>query len=332
MEVKTEMNVILADSKCEKCPECGSPNLIHDYDNGETVCGECGLVLHQEMDNTKRRAYNPEQRAARSQTGPPQLLTVHDKGLTTKVGYSGEKTDAYKKRISSGTLNQMHRLNKWQIRSRVHSSRDRNLIHAMQEISRICDKIMIPSKSSIREQSSVIYRKALKENIVRGRSIDAITAASIYYACRICKIPKDLKEVADASLVDKKDLSRCYRHLYKILNIKPPISDPMIFISKIAEIAGVSEKTKGLAIKLLNQDKRFKAGNSPEGSAAAALYIACLLSIEKITQKDIADAAGVTEVTVRNRYKILKKKLNIKIPDKNKKSTKRSLFLNHYFC
>jgi len=299
----------------EKCPECESANLVHDYDNGETVCGDCGLVLYQAMDTRTRRAYDAEQIKSRIQSGPPELLTIHDKGLSTKVGYRGEKTDACKNRISSGTLNQIHRLDKWQTRSRVGSTTDRNIIQAMQEITRICDKLSLSPKSSIRQQSAFIYKKALKEKVVRGRSINAIAAASVYYACRITETPKDLTDVSNASLVDRKDLSRCYRLLHTKLEIRPPVSNPILFVSKIAEATGISGISQGLAISLLNKAPKFQFGNRPEGSAAAVLYIACLLNKEKITQKDIANAAGVTEVTVRNRYKVLTRILHIEFPD-----------------
>ena len=96
-----------------------------------------------------------------------------------------------------------------------------------------------------------------------------------------------------------------------------PISDPLTYVSKIAEKNGISGKTQGAAIAILREArrKRVVAGKDPMGMAAAALYIACLQNNEKITQKDIAEAAGVTEVTVRNRYKALKKQLNLEIPD-----------------
>jgi transcription initiation factor TFIIB len=96
-----------------------------------------------------------------------------------------------------------------------------------------------------------------------------------------------------------------------------PIADPLTYVSKIAERTGISGKTQGLAIQILRiaRKKRAAAGKDPMGLAAAALYIACLQNNEKKTQKDIAEAAGVTEVTVRNRYKTLKKQLNLELPD-----------------
>ena len=209
----------------------------------------------------------------------------------------------------------MWRLRKWQIRSRVHSSSDRNLAQAMAELERLSGKVSI--SPPIKEKAAVVYRKALDKGLVRGRSISAIAAAALYAACRVSGTPRTLREIAEASLVDKKDVARCYRLLLQELDFHMPIADPLTYVSKIAEKNGVSGKTQGAAIAILREArrKRVAAGKDPMGMAAAALYIACLQHNEKITQKDIAEAAGVTEVTVRNRYKALKKQLNLEVPD-----------------
>ncbi|MCJ7712970.1 transcription initiation factor IIB, partial [Candidatus Bathyarchaeota archaeon] len=299
----------------DKCQECGSPNRVHDYDTGETVCGGCGLVLYEQMmDNGPEwRAFTQEEKTSRSRVGVPTSYSVHDKGLSTAI--SQVDRDAFGRKLPLATRLQMWRLRKWQIRSRVHSSIDRNLAQAMAELDRLSDKVYIPSQ--IKEKAAVIYRKALDKGLVRGRSIAAIAAAALYAACRGSATPRTLREISEASLVDKKDVARCYRLLLRELDIHMPIADPLTYVSKIAERTGISGKTQGLAIGILREArrKRAAAGKDPMGLAAAALYIACLKNSEKKTQKDIAEAAGVTEVTVRNRYKTLKKQLNLVTPD-----------------
>ncbi|MEM2567724.1 MAG: transcription initiation factor IIB [Candidatus Bathyarchaeia archaeon] len=299
----------------DKCPECGGVNLIHDYDTGETVCGECGLVLYEQMmdKGPEWRAFTQEEKASRSRVGVPTSYSVHDKGLSTAI--SQVDRDAFGRKLPLSTRLQMWRLRKWQIRSRVHSSIDRNLAQAMAELDRLSDKVYIPP--SIKEKAAVIYRKALDKGLVRGRSIAAIAAAALYAACRGSGTPRTLREIAEASLVDKKDVARCYRLLLRELDVQMPIADPLTYVSKIAEKTGISGKTQGLAIQILREAKmkRAAAGKDPMGLAAAALYIACLQNNEKRTQKDIAEAAGVTEVTVRNRYKTLKRQLNLELPD-----------------
>ncbi len=279
------------------------------------MCGGCGLVLYETMmdKGPEWRAFTQEEKTSRSRVGVPTSYSVHDKGLSTAI--SQVDRDAFGRKLPLATRLQMWRLRKWQIRSRVHSSIDRNLAQAMAELDRLSDKVYIPSQ--IKEKAAVIYRKALDKGLVRGRSIAAIAAAALYAACRGSATPRTLREISEASLVDKKDVARCYRLLLRELDIHMPIADPLTYVSKIAERTGISGKTQGLAIAILRdaRKKRAAAGKDPMGLAAAALYIACLKNHEKKTQKDIAEAAGVTEVTVRNRYKTLKKQLNLTTPD-----------------
>ena len=299
----------------DSCPECGSAKLVHDYDTGETICGDCGLVIREQMmdKGPEWRAFTQEEKASRSRVGVPTSYSVHDKGLSTAIGRVDR--DAFGRKLPLSTRLQMWRLRKWQIRSRVHSSVDRNLAQAMAELDRLSDKAYIPS--SVKEKAAVVYRKALDKGLVRGRSIAAIAAASLYAACRSTETPRSLREISESSLVDKKDVARCYRLLIRELDIRMPIADPLTYVSKIAERTGISGRTQGVAIKILREakDKHAASGKDPMGLAAAALYIACLQNDEKKTQKDIAEAGGVTEVTVRNRYKSLKRRLGLELPD-----------------
>jgi transcription initiation factor TFIIB len=298
----------------EKCPECASKNLVHDCDAGETICGDCGLVLYEQTldKGPEWRAFTQQEKTSRSRVGIPTSFSIHDKGLSTAI--SQVDRDAFGRKLPMSTRLQMWRLRKWQIRSRVHSSSDRNLAQAMGELDRLSGKMYIPP--NIKEKAALIYRRALEKDLVRGRSINSIVAAALYTACRGSGTPRTLREIGEASLVDKKDVARCYRRLLEELDVHMPIADPLTWVSKIAEKNEISGKTQGDAIAILREARRrrFVAGKDPMGLAAAALYIACLLNNEKRSQKNIADAAGVTEVTVRNRYKTLKKQLNIKVP------------------
>ena len=304
----------------EDCPECASKNLVHDYDSGETICGDCGLVLYEQMldKGPEWRAFTLQEKASRSRVGLPTSYSIHDKGLSTTI--SQIDRDAFGRKLPQSTRLQMWRLRKWQIRSRVHSSHDRNLSQAMSELERLSGKVSI--SPPLKEKAALIYRKALEKGLVRGRSINAVTSAALYAACRESGTPRSLRDIAEASLVDRKDVARCYRLLLQELRFTMPIADSLTYVSKIAEKNGISGRTQGTAIAILAdaRRKRFSAGKDPMGLAAAALYIACLQNNEKITQKDIADASGVTEVTVRNRYKALKRQLGLQIPDKEQKA------------
>ena len=177
---------------------------------------------------------------------------------------------------------------------------------AFSELRRLSEKLSV--SEAVTERAAYIYRKALERKLVRGRSITAILAASLYAACRDREVPRTLKDVAAVGFIKKKDLARSYRLLLKEMDIQMPVVDPMKCMSKIASRANVSGKTQRRAREILlrAEQARISAGKDPMGISASALYVACILEGENMTQRDIADAAGVTEVTIRNRYKGLK--------------------------
>ncbi len=310
MSAKTTMSKKLSSMRCH---ECGSNYLVEDYAVGEIVCGVCGLVVYEKVMNEgpEWRAFTRQETAKRSRVGTPTSLTIHDKGLSTVINRVDR--DSFGRRLSSSTRLKMLRLRKWNIRARVHSSVDRNLAQAMAELDRLTDKIVVPN--SVKEQAAFIYRKALDKGLVRGRSILAIAAASLYAACRFTRTPRTLKEVTKASMVKKKDVARCYRLLIRDLDLRMPIADPIRCIPKIASKGYINEKTQQKAIEVLRAAGKVGAiaGKDPMGLAAASLYIACVMNGEKKTQKELADISGVTEVTVRNRYKGLRKVLNLDV-------------------
>lgn len=293
------------------CPECSDQNLIEDRDRGEIVCGACGLVIHENVmdEGPEWRAFTQEEKKRRNRVGTPTSLSVHDKGLSTVIDRVNR--DAFGRQLPTSTRLQMLRLRKWQIRARVHSSVDRNLAQAMAELDRLSDKIRVPT--SVKEQAALIYRRALDKGLVRGRSILAIAAASLYASCRFTQTPRTLKEIAEASLVKKKDIARCYRLLLRELDMKMPMMDPIRRVPKIASKLGINEKSQQTAIDILRkaEEKKIIAGKDPMGLAAAAIYIACVLENERKTQREVAEITGVTEVTVRNRYKGLTKDLGL---------------------
>ncbi|MGA2789875.1 MAG: transcription initiation factor IIB [Candidatus Bathyarchaeia archaeon] len=301
--------------KITNCPECSGANLVEDYDLGEVICHDCGLVLSEHALNQgpEWRAFTKEEKDQRGRVGLPISFSIHDKGLSTVIDRVNR--DASGRQLPFATRLQMLRLRKWQIRTRVHSSADHNLAQAMAELDRLADVLHIPA--SIKERAALVYRKALSNALVRGRSIAALAAASLYAACRISETPRTLKDVSAASRIRKKDLARCYRLLVRELDLRMPVVDPVKCISKIATRVEISMITQQRAIRMINEAKKkgIVTGKEPMGLAAASLYVACVLEGERKTQKEIAEVANVTEVTVRNRYKGLKEALNIIFAD-----------------
>lgn len=278
---------------------------------GELVCGDCGLVILEELVSQypESRAFTLEEEENKARVGPPTRQSRFNKGLFTAIKIN---RDAFGRPLPPETRRQMWRLKRWHARYQMHQ-KERNLRRAMDEIRRITEKLSIPS--AVQENAAVIYRKALDKGLIRGRSITSIAAAALYVACRLAETPKSLKEIAEAGLRDIKSISRDYRMLLRELKIELPIHDPLTYLPKIAEKANVSGTAQGLAAEILRRAKeeRLTSGKAPRGVAGAVLYIACLLKDEKRTQKQIAEAAGVTEVTIRNRIRELKERLSLNV-------------------
>ena len=219
--------------------------------------------------------------------------------------------DSLGNRLPRTTRMQMLKLKRLNEKAKLGHTSSKNLIPAMIELDRLCDTLFIPYET--KERAAKIYRKALKKQLIRGRSIAIVVAASLYLACRIAGIVRTIEEIAEASTAKKREIARCYRLLLKELKVKPPIPEPETYIQKIAKKAQISQKTQMDAIKIIEKAKKMHIteGKDPKGTAAAALYLACLLNKEWKTQHEIAKNANITEITLRKRYKTLTKILNI---------------------
>ncbi len=295
----------MSEINSKHCPECGHGELISDDSRGEIVCNDCGLVLTQRLiDNGPEwRAFSSEEANRKIRVGAPTTLTLHDKGLSTIIGWKNK--DAFGKNISPKMKAEIYRLRKWHVRTRTNKSIDRNLAFAMNELDRFSSQLNI--SKDIKESAAHIYRKIVNKNLVRGRSIEAMLIASIYASCRINRVPKTIDDFMEFASVDKKKIARCYRLILNELKINISVSSPINFIPRFCADLNLSGKTQNRASELLKLAKKFHitAGKAPTGLAGAALYVAAIQEGERRTQKEISIAAGVTEATIRNRYKEL---------------------------
>ena len=300
-------------TRIQQCPECGSDRLMRDTDAAEIVCMNCGFVIADKLADRgpEWRAFDDEQRAKRARAGAPLTYTIHDKGLSTMIDWHDR--DIYGKRLSPGQKAQIYRLRKWQRRIRVSDATERNLAFALSEITKIANTLNLPK--NILETASVIYRKAVKEHLIRGRSIQGVTSAAIYVACRQCGLARTLEEIAQASSINKKEVGRSYRFLIKELNYFIPPLKPSQYITKFSSQLTMMGKVEEIAQKILltARDLKLTSGRGPTGIAAAASYIASVLTGERKTQREIAEIAQVTEVTIRNRYKELVERLMFEV-------------------
>lgn len=297
----------------EECPECRSKSLSRDYERAEIVCNICGLVIDEKMMDSgpEWRAFDHEQRLKRSRTGAPMTYTIHDKGLSTVIDWRDK--DSYGGEISASSRATMYRLRKWQQRIRVSNATERNLVYALSELNRIASRLSLPK--DIRERSSMVYRKAVEKGLIRGRSIEGVCAAAIYAACRQCNIPRTLDEIADAARINRKEIGRTYRFIARELEINLNPTTPIEYVPRFISTLSLTGEVQAKAIEILKEAmaRDLTSGRGPTGVAAAAIYIASLLIGEKRTQRDVAEAAGITEVTIRNRYKELAERLEIDI-------------------
>ncbi|MFL6360254.1 MAG: transcription initiation factor IIB family protein, partial [Nitrososphaeraceae archaeon] len=219
--------------------------------------------------------------------------------------------DASGKKIDVIMHTTMQRLRKWDSRAHIRTSSDISFIQAFNELDIVKDKLALPD--AVVEKSAYIYRKAKSNGLTRGRTISGLVAASIYAACREMGTPRTLKDIAAAANINRKYLAKAYRLLLIELDIKVPLVDQIKCIARVANKANLTEKTKRQAIRIMDEitQMQISAGKNPMGLAATILYLSCLKTGENKTQTDISQAAGVTEVTLRNRFKELKKKLEL---------------------
>jgi transcription initiation factor TFIIB len=308
---KTEGKEDSAYKEVTQCPECGSKRILRDYTRGDTICGDCGLIINDLMIDSgpEWRAFTAEEKRDRSRVGSPMTYRMPDKGLSTTISRSDR--DAYGRKLSPKRRAQIYRLRKWQIRTRVHSSIARNLAQAMPELNRIASQIGIPR--DIRETAAVVYRRALEKGLVRGRSIESMVAAAVYLACRLHKIPRPLDEVESVARVNRKELAHCVRLILRGLDLKIPRPSATDFISRFANELSMSGESQKRALQVIERASEIgiTGGKDPTGLAAAALYIAGILAGERRAQREIAEVAHVTEVTIRNRYKEIVRKLKM---------------------
>ena len=291
------------ESTSERCPECDSAALVRSTDLGELVCGECGLVLEEgSMDyGPEWRAFDQQERDSKSRVGSPTTKTLHDRGLTTAIDWRNQ--DALGRVFPAEKRAQMRRLRTWQERIRTKDATERNLQFALSEIDRMASALGVPR--SVREVACVLYRRALGADLVRGRSIEGVATSALYAACRQQGIPRSLDEVVSVSRVERTEIARTYRYVASELDLEMTPVDPKQYVPRFASELELSEAVQQKAFEVIDvsTDAGLLSGKSPTGFAAAALYAACLLCDERMTQREIATVARVTEVTIRARYK-----------------------------
>ena len=291
----------LSDRAVETCPECDG-TVVTDEERGERVCESCGIVLEADAidHGPEWRAFTPSESDERSRVGAPTTKLLHDEGLSTSIGWSNK--DASGRTLSASQREKMGRLRVWDERFRAKDARDRNLKQALGEIDRMASALGLPE--NVRETAGVIYRRALNDDLLPGRSIEGMATASLYAAARQAGNPRSLDEFEPISRVRRQKYARAYRYLARELELGIAPADPAEYLPRFVSELDASETLERRARELLAtaKDAGVHSGKNPTGLAAGAIYAAGLLTGDRLTQGDIASAADVSEVTIRDRY------------------------------
>lgn len=286
----------------EQCTECQSETLRRDEVRGEIVCHECGYIVSKDLIDrgAEWTAFTQKEREEQSRVGSPLSETLHDKGLTTEIHW--QNVDAHGQSLTPSKRRQIERLRRWQKRMRTEGSGEQNLQIALVEIHRMASALGLPQPT--REVAAVIYRQALDEDLIQGRSIEAVAASALYIASRKENIPRSLDEFEPVARIERIEIARSYRYLAAELNLEMEPIDPKLFVPRFCSKLELAKPIQRTAIDILEagEGEGLHSGKSPTGLAAAAIYTASIQHDEDRTQHEVADAAGVTAVTVRNRY------------------------------
>jgi transcription initiation factor TFIIB len=299
--VRTDEESERTAERVRTCPECNG-TLLADEKHGERACQECGLVVEtDEIDRGPEwRAFDSQERAQKRRVGAPTTKLMHDKGLSTNIGWQNK--DANGNSLSARKRRKMQRLRTWDERFRTRDHSERNLKQALGELERMGSALGLSEE--VRETASVIYRRALEEGLLPGRSIEGVATASLYAAARQMDRPRSVDDVAAVSRVDEMEFTRTYRYINRELELAVKPADPLQFLDRVLDGLDLGEETRRRARDLLRDAEGTGAfnGKSPTGLAAAAVYAAGRLTGEQPTQDEVGRAAGISAVTIRNRY------------------------------
>ena len=281
------------------CPECGG--LVHTS-SIETACEDCGLVLEDRpIDHGPEwRAFDETEGNERKRTGPPLTPIRHDHGLSSEIGF--DQADANGSTLSGRKRSQIARLRREHRRGRWSSKAEQNLAHGFSEVRRIVGALDL--QRSLRDQACRLYRTATGEDLIRGRSIEAMAAASVYAACRCAGLPRTLQEVSVTSAVSHERVQNAYSVLNRELELPTVPMEPLEYVPRVTSALDLSVETRQRAAALAKQAVRTGVANgyNPAGVAAGCVYQAAREQDERVTQAALAGAAEVTPMTIRTRW------------------------------
>lgn len=314
-------NVILNSNFKFVCQRCGKKEIVTDFNSGEVFCGNCGFVINERLENFGYESISTDAQKDPRRTGIPRTLSRNDFGLSTVIG--SENKDAHGKPIPFTLSSTIKRIRIQDNRSQLAKYSDSSFKIAFDFLERIQDKLDV--SDSVKETAAYIFRKAVEQKITTGRQLSSVIAASMYIACRNTKTLRNLNDISKAADIKRKKISQSYRAIVKQLDLKIPVVNQTNYISKISNTLEISAGTKNLALEILKKADALGmvAGRDPVGMAAASIYYSGVIRGDRLTQIQIANASGITGVTIRNRFHELKKIIPIQSNDQGKNSLRK---------
>lgn len=288
-----------------QCGQCDSRSIIFDAESGENVCTGCGNIVAEQSKrqiSTTSVITDTEGGHAASKLVVDYSTAGHNSSIIGErnVDYAGKRLhnslDLYRLR----TADRYSAFNM--------PSRDKNVRDALFRIDTLAEKLNIPDP--VKERAGYIYKLAFENKVVKGRSIEKMAAAALYYACKESSLPRNLLGFCDVMDVDRRDCKKklfsCYNILMKSLNLEnPPILDPFYEVERISNKAYVSQKTKLKAISIGEKIREFLPtvffGKSPTAIGVCLIYISTKYTKEIVKQTTLTTASDISTVTIRKR-------------------------------
>ncbi len=291
------------------CPECGGQRLVRDAVRGEVVCDTCGLVLQDLAIDTgpEWSAYSSEEADRRAHNGAPRDPLRGSTGLTTVI--SPLPRDARGNPVRGPEQRMYDRLRRLQRRAAYSGPGERALPDVVRVLNRLASALDLPK--TVREEAAFLCRKVLDHHLLRGRSTETVVACAVYAACRIDGVPRTLEELEAVTGIPRKTLGRVYRTIRRKIGVVVPAPQPEEYVRRFCSVLGLTNAVEAEALRLLRAfDGTTDAqALSPAGTTAAAVYLAARSCGEPRAQEAVARVSGISEVTLRNRYKAVLRKV-----------------------
>ncbi|MFB6205412.1 MAG: transcription initiation factor IIB family protein [Haloglomus sp.] len=275
------------------CPECDGR--LHS-EGTETVCEACGLVV--EKDTLDRgpewRNFSDDDTDPR-RTGAPLTRSRHDRGLSTEIGRSTRLKGRKRRRVAR--MRRHHR------RASIGGKSDRNQVYGFTEVRRLVAQLELPE--SVRDRACVLFESAQDAGLLQGRSIEGFAAAAVYATCRTASVSRTRREIVDTARADASELAAAYDALNRELGLPTGPIDPTEYLARFASKLDLPRAVERRARALASAGERagLVNGRNPSGFAGGCLYAAARERGHDLTQREAAEVADVTPVTLRSAYR-----------------------------